>query len=238
MLKLSVGIATVALAFMAGGQAMAASSDDIDDFRSTGRSANEWRLIRNDRIHAIKSYDKLDEGKSLRNFRVESDVDADFNTIAKVYFDFANYPKWFHKCQQAKLLRKVSSTEFYYYIVYDAPPGLPDRDAILHGKIERYTPQRGYAKLTLTADPNYLPLKPPLVRMEAQNMTFVWTPTGSSQTHGVAEGYIDPGGVMPSWAINYVQRQAPFNSALGLLRMIIRAPYNDPKVAPEFPLSD
>ena len=95
---------------MAGGQAMAASSDDIDDFRSTGRSANEWRLIRNDRIHAIKSYDKLDEGKSLRNFRVESDVDADFNTIAKVYFDFANYPKWFHKCQQAKLLLKVSST--------------------------------------------------------------------------------------------------------------------------------
>jgi hypothetical protein len=54
MLKRSVGIATIALACMAGGQAMADSSDDIDDFRSTGRSATEWRLLRNDRIHAIK----------------------------------------------------------------------------------------------------------------------------------------------------------------------------------------
>jgi hypothetical protein len=112
MLKLSVGIATIALAFMAGGQAMAASSDDIDDFRSTGRSANEWRLIRNDRIHAIKSYDKLDEGKSLRNFRVESDVDADLNTISKVYFDFATIQNGFTNAKRPSFCAKCPPLSF------------------------------------------------------------------------------------------------------------------------------
>ena len=38
------------------------------------------------------------------------------------------------------------------------------------------------------------------------------------------EGYIDPGGVIPSWTINFVQRSAPYTSMLGLARMV-QLPY-------------
>ena len=128
-----------------------AANDDLDDLRTSNIAQDEWRLIKQDRAHDIKAYDKRDLGKNLRSFKVEYEVETDLDTIARVYFDFDNYRKWFYQVQEAKLLKKVSATEFYYYIVHRAPPTLPDRDAIIYATIEPYTAKRGYALLTLGA---------------------------------------------------------------------------------------
>ncbi|MBH1969586.1 hypothetical protein FK216_00065 [Moraxellaceae bacterium AER2_44_116] len=215
-----------------------AANDDLDDLRTSNIAQDEWRLIKQDRAHDIKAYDKRDLGKNLRSFKVEYEVETDLDTIARVYFDFDNYRKWFYQVQEAKLLKKVSATEFYYYIVHRAPPTLPDRDAIIHATIEPYTAKRGYALLTLKSIPNYFPAKPPLVRMIAEDMTVKWTPMGGGKIHGVAEGYVDPGGVVPSWAINYVQRQAPYQTALGFQRVLKSPFYKDAKEKPFFSLTD
>lgn len=215
-----------------------AASDDLDDLRSSKIAQDEWRLIKQDRAHDIKAYDKRDLGKNLRSFKVEYEVETDLDTIARVYFDFDNYRKWFYQVQEAKLLKKVSATEFYYYIVHRAPPTLPDRDAIIHATIEPYTAKRGYALLTLKSIPNYFPAKPPLVRMIAEDMTVKWTPMGGGKIHGVAEGYIDPGGVAPSWAINFIQSRAPYQTALGLQRALKQLVGAESKEKPFFSLRD
>ena len=43
------------------------------------------------------------------------------------------------------------------------------------------------------------------------------------------EGFIDPGGLAPSWAINAVQRQAPYYTVLGLQRMVKLPKYSEAK---------
>ena len=55
-------------------------------------------------------------------------------------------------------------------------------------------------------------------------MVIKFTPIDKSTTHLEVEGYIDPGGVIPSWTINFVQRSAPYTSMLGLARMV-QLPY-------------
>ena len=215
-----------------------AANDDLDDLRSSNIARDEWRLIKQDRAHGIRAYDKRDFGKSLRAFKVDYDVETNFDDIARVYFDFENYKKWFYQVQEARILKKVSATEFYYYIVHRAPPTLPDRDAIIHAIIEPYSVKRGYALLTLKSIPNYMPEKPPLVRMVAEDMTVKWTPMGGGKIRGVVEGYVDPGGVAPSWAINYIQSRAPYLTALGFQRVLKQLATEDNKEKPAFSLRD
>ena len=197
-----------------------AANDDLDDLRTSNIARDEWRLIKQDRAHDIQAYDKRDFGKSLRAFKVDYEVETTLDDIARVYFDFENYRKWFYQVQEAKLIKKVSATEFYYYIVHRAPPTLPDRDAIIHAVIEPYSVKKGYMQLSIRAVPDYLPAQANLVRVQEQDMIVKFTPLGKEKVHLEAEGFVDPGGIAPTWAMNFVQRNAPYSTMLGLQRRV------------------
>lgn len=215
-----------------------AANDDLEFLRQSAQKSNEWRLIKYDKIRNIKAYDKRETGQNLRSFKVEYEVEGNLDDIARVYFDFDNYNRWFYELISAKLLTKISPTEFYYYTSHRAPPTLPDRDTVLHATIEKYNKKTGYARLTLIAEPNYIPAKPPLIRMPKMNMTVTWTPTENGTINGVAEGFVDPGGITPAWAINYVQRQAPYLTAVGLLRSVKQQQQAGTNAQPLFSLKE
>ncbi|MBH1972196.1 hypothetical protein FK216_13890 [Moraxellaceae bacterium AER2_44_116] len=213
-LKLHAIVASVLLVF-----STVSVADDIRDLQDTG-PANEWRLIKNDARKSIKAWDKRDDDKRYRSFKLDLMIDAPLETVARVYFDVENYPRWFWEVQEAKLLKKVSSTEFYYYLVHRAPVAQPKRDVIIHALVEPMTAKKPYVLFKLNAVPDYFPAKPPLVRMRAEDMVIKWTPMPDNQTREEVEGYIDPGGDIPAWAINAVQRQAPYYTVIGLQRMV------------------
>jgi hypothetical protein len=215
-----------------------AADEDLDFLRETNQLSNEWRLIRHDKIRNIKAYDKREAEQRIRSFKVEYDIDASLDDIARVYFDFDNYHRWFYELISAKLITKISPTEFYYYSSHRAPNGLPDRDTVMHGIIEPYNKKRGFARLILTSQPHYLPEKPPLVRIPKMNITVTWTPSEKGGVHGVTEGMVDPGGFSPAWAINYVQRQAPYLTTLAFTRMLKHPMYSNSKTMPAFSLSE
>ena len=79
-----------------------AANDDVDDLRTSNIARDEWRLIKQDRAHDIQAYDKRDFGRSLRAFKVDYEVETTLDDIARVYFDFENYRKWFYQVQDAK----------------------------------------------------------------------------------------------------------------------------------------
>ena len=51
-------------------------------------------------------------------------------------------------------------------------------------------------------------------------MTVKFTPMTGNKVQVEAEGYIDPGGRVPTWAINFIQRSAPYSVMVGLQRMM------------------
>ncbi len=214
--------------------AMAARDDDLDDLRRSEVASDKWQIIKQDNLHNITAYARREQGKSLRSFKVEVEVDANLDTISRVTFDLPNYKRWFYQVKEARLLKKVSDREFYYYIVHAAPATLPDRDAILHAVIQPYSPKTGTAIMKVESVPDYLPPKPPLVRMVAENMVITWTSLGKNRWKNVSEGYFDPGGFSPDWAVNFVQRAAPYQTVLGLRRILLSDDYVNSKETPAF----
>lgn len=128
--------------------AQADLDDDLDSLRGTN-PFKDWRLIKSDTRRNIKAYDKRsDETTGVRSFKLDVVVDGSLKTVSRVYFDVDNYTRWFWTVREAKILKKVSDTEFYYYLQHDAPVTLPDRDVIIHAIIEPYTEQKGMLHLS------------------------------------------------------------------------------------------
>ena len=204
-----------------------AARDDLDEIRDSGVNKSEWRMTKNDRMREIKVFVKNEEGKNIRSFRVEAMFDSPIEDLARVQGDVENYQKWYFEVREVKFLKKVSDKEFIFYMVHNAPVGLPDRDVVMRAVIEPMNARRPYVTIRMSALPDYLPPKPPLVRMEAENYVVKWTPMGSNRTKLEAEGYIDPGGISPAWAVNFVQGKGPYANMIGMGRMLALPKYKD-----------
>lgn len=213
------------------------ADDELASLRGTA-SYKDWTLVKNDSRKNIKIYIKQEEGKRNHSFKIDMLADAPMSAIARVYFDIENYPRWLWQVRDAKLLKRVSDSEYYYYLVHDAPVTLPDRDIVMNAHIEPYNHKRGFMALTLKAVPEYLPEKPPLVRMLAEDMVVKIYPISTEQSRVEIEGYFDPGGVAPVWAINAVQRQAPYFTMIGLQRMAESTTYKNASHPLPYPIED
>lgn len=221
-MKTKRSILPVLLCVLLPATAMAAP-DDLDDLRDS--SKGEWRLIKHDKKREIRIFVKNEEGKNIRTFRSEGIYDYPIEDLARVQSDIENYSKWYFSSRDTRLLKKVSDTEFIFYLVHDAPIGLPDRDVILKAVIEPMNTRRPYVTIRMTSLPDYLPPKPPYTRMVAENYTMKWTPMGPNRTKREVEGFIDPGGSSPAWAINFVQGKGPYANMIGMSRMLENSKY-------------
>ncbi len=207
---------------------IALAERDLDDFRAEA-ARNEWRLSKNDKLHEIKVYVKNEEGKNIRSFRVEAVLDAPLEVVTRVQSDVDNYVRWYFATLEAKLLKKISDKEFVFYMVHDAPIGMPDRDVVLKATIEPMTAKKPFVVIKMVSIPDFIPARPPFVRMNAENYVVKFTPQGKDKTLLESEGFIDPGGVSPSWAINYIQGKGPYSNMMGMQRMINLPQYRDAK---------
>lgn len=210
-----------------GASSMALADRNLEDFRDAETTTNGWRLSKNDNRHNIKVYVKNEDGQKIRSFRVVAMMDSSIETLARVQSDFDDYLRWYFATLEVKFLKKVSDREYIYYLVHDAPIGTPDRDVIMRAVIEPMTAKRPYVQLKMNALPNFLPVKPPYVRMEAEDYTARWTPINKNQVLLEAEGFINPGGAAPSWAVNFIQGRGPYINMMGLRRMLNLPQYND-----------
>ncbi|HNH42838.1 MAG TPA: hypothetical protein PK633_01940 [Agitococcus sp.] len=209
-------------------------ADDLEELRVDNKRANDWVLVKKDKLKNITTWAKREDGKSIRSFKVDMVVDADLETLARVHFDVENIKRWFWETKESRLLKKVNDKEYYFYQVYNAPLTVPDRDSIVHVTIEPFTAKRGYMQMNLKAAPEFMPEQPGKTRVAAQNYYIKFTPIDKNTTRLESAGYIDPGGIIPAWTINFVQRSAPYISMLGLARMVQLPYYRESKEQMDF----
>jgi hypothetical protein len=224
MLKKIIMMAAIVFSLLSPMVTYAAGGDDVDELRSDSQRKNEWVLVKKDRLKNITTWAKQEDGKAIRSFKVEMIINANLETLARFQTDVDNIKRWYWETKESRMLKKVSNKEYYYYQVFNSPLTIPDRDSVIHVVVEPFTAKRGYLAFRMNAAPDFMPAQPGRVRVLAQDMIVKFTPINKDTTRLETEGYIDPGGVVPSWAINFVQRSAPYVTMLGLARMV-QLPY-------------
>lgn len=192
----------------------ARAGDDLDELQLP--MTDHWQPVRDDRVHGIRAWGRIEPGKRFRAFRVESTLGISSGALVARLRDTALYPRWYWATREATPVRTVSPDDFYIHLIHDAPYAMPDRDVVLHARVRE---EDGGGELLLESAPDVIPPAPPLIRMPAENIRLTWLPAGPGQLKIVAEGYADPGGKVPFWAVNFAQRSAPYQIVLRLRQL-------------------
>ncbi len=232
--RLIAAVMAVTLGWSLCPVAQAADDDNLSELRT--QLGDQWVQQKNDRRANIKTWIKQEDSKKYRSFKVEATLNGDMQTFARVLLDADSYKKWYWEVMDSKLLKQASATEYYIYLTHRAPIGQPNRDVILHAVFEPQTSPNGVFMVKVRAAPDFIAQKNQLVRMPAEDMSIKLTPLPDNKILLEAEGYVDPGGAVPNWAINYIQRSAPYSIILGLQRMMNKAEYAKSNAAIPFPV--
>ena len=100
----------------------------------TPLAAEEWELV--EEGDGVKVWESKWEGYSESQYKGVSVIEQPIEVIAAVLSDIDSYPEWFHRCAEARKLKKddASVLDFLLYIVIDVPWPFDDRHGIFHAQ--------------------------------------------------------------------------------------------------------
>lgn len=196
-----------------------ADGDDLADLQPL--LTRQWQLVKDDKARSIQVYSKREDNTRVRSMKAEAELPAKVSDMVALLMDFERYPQWFWRLKEIRLLKQPSPQEAFVYIVFSPPMGFPDRDVVLHFQVEYVrNGQRAIVQANSVAD--FLPEQPGRVRMPFARMDSRIAAMDDDRIYFRGEVVMDPGGNLPVWASNFVQRQGPYITMLNLLKLLER----------------
>jgi START domain len=123
---------------------------------------------------------------------------------------------------EARILRKVSDTEYIMYSHLGTPPTMKDREFVMDVTLAVNVPAQSVTVTMRSVDDPAAP-KTGYVRAILTDSVFVLTPAaGGNGTHVVAEIHCDPKGSVPSWIVNLFQRGWGYNTIKSLRKQVAK----------------
>ncbi len=146
-------------------------------------------------------------------------VNTDSNTVARLIRDTSTRTQWVYRCQSSYRYQQISKNEEYIYTVSTLPFPLNKRDILAHIHWQQH-PETRVITATAIATQGLLGEKTDITRIKNAKMIWQLLPTNKGQTLIRSFVHVDPSGAIPGWLSNYLVSRAPFETMLGLRRIL------------------
>ena len=171
-------------------------------------SGQAWNFIKE--RDGIKIYTRNEEDNPVKSFRGEMDLVASMEQISKIIGSIESFDWWADDISEIKVLDYSREKYIKYYLVYDVPWPLEDRDLCVETLITNDT-IKGTRLVKATPLVGVIPEKPDKVRIKNYWQSWTIEPAGAGILHLTLEGSVDPGGSIPAWIINMVIADTPLS---------------------------
>jgi hypothetical protein len=180
---------------------------------SCSMDAQSWDFIKEK--DGIKIYTRVEAGKSLKSYKGVTDINVPAEKIFVLMEDINNTDWWDKKLTQIKVLLYEKGKKARYYMVYDLPWPVTDRDLCVDVTIttDQLTGERKINAVSLNG---VIPERSDMVRIKDYRQTWTITPAGKEMTHIVLDGFVDPAGTIPKWISNMLIIESPIKAISGL----------------------
>ncbi|MGA1868841.1 MAG: START domain-containing protein [bacterium] len=174
--------------------------------------------------NGITIYTRKIEGSHFKEFKAVMRVKTTLSGLIALFEDIESAPHWIETCIERKLLKRISPSETYTYMVNAAPWPIKDRDSIVHNIIEQ-DPNSGVVNIRATSVPDFIPEKSHLMRVKDIEAYWRFTPLADGYVEIVYRVYNNPGGYLPSWLVNIATISYPYKSMINLKKVITQPKY-------------
>jgi hypothetical protein len=173
----------------------------------------EWKFIKEK--GGIKIYTRKEEGNSLKSFRGVTDIRTTMDKVRNLIGNVRNVDWWDKNVKELKILAFEKEKYSRYYIIYDSPWPVADRDLCVEATITN-DPVTGRRMVSAKPLLNVVPEREDAVRIRNYWQRWILEPGADGTIHAILEGYVDPGGSVPDWIYNMVITDTPLKVMRGV----------------------
>jgi hypothetical protein len=176
-------------------------------------AAQSWDFIKEK--DGIKIYTRKDPGKSLKSYKGVANIKAPAENIFAMIEDVNNTDWWDKNLTQIKVLMYEKNKRAQYYLVYDLPWPVTDRDLYAEAVVT-IDPVTGVSKITAGPLHGTFSENKDLLRIKEYRQIWTITPLGKNLSQVLLEGYVDPAGSIPDWITNLIIVDSPVTVIRGI----------------------
>jgi hypothetical protein len=167
----------------------------------------------------IKIYTCKEAGKSLKSYKGITDIQAPAEKVFAMIEDVYHTEWWDKNLNQIKVLKYEKFKMAQYYLIYDLPWPVTDRDLCVD-VTSCFDPVKGEGTVTAGPLPGIIPESKEMVRIKDYHQTWTVKSAGKESSHVVLVGFVDPAGSIPDWVSNMVIVNSPIK-AISAIKLIL-----------------
>jgi hypothetical protein len=172
-------------------------------------SQGDWTLVNNEKW--IQIYKSGMSNSNYKRIKVECTIDGTLDKLVKILNDVNNHKNWIYNTKQSYIVKRISTTEYYYYTETTLPWPMQNRDAVVHIKFQRDAVNETL-NIAAAGEPDYLPEVSGKVRVPRSANSWKVTVPALNKLHIVYIFEAEPGGGLPPWLVNTFVNKGPYES--------------------------
>jgi hypothetical protein len=176
-------------------------------------AAQSWEFAKEK--DGIKIYTSTEPGKPLKAYKGVTDIHAPADKVFSMIEDVYHTEWWDKNLTQIKVLLYEKYKKAQYYLVYDLPWPVTDRDLCVDVTVIR-DPGTGECRITAVPLPGVIPERQGMIRIKEYRQTWTIRPVSKEWSHVELEGYLDPAGSIPDWITNMLIVDSPVKVISGV----------------------
>lgn len=177
----------------------------------------DWSLVCNE--NWIKIYKSDMSSSNYKRIKVECTIDGTIDKLVHVLNDVNNYKNWIYNTKTAYTIKKINSSEYYYYTETTLPWPMQNRDAVVHIKFQRDNSSHTL-NIVAYGEPDYMPLVDGKVRVPRSANTWQVSVPEPNKLHIIYIFEAEPGGHIPPWLVNTFVNKGPYESFRKLAELL------------------
>jgi hypothetical protein len=175
--------------------------------------AQEWEPVKEK--NGITIFTRNVENSNYKSFKGEIDLPAAVTDVSDLVENVKNFELWDESIREIRVLEHVKGKSIRYYVVYNSPWPVTDRDLGIQATISS-DPLTGSREIKAVSAPDAVPPDPEMIRIVDYWQKWTIAPTGNGLVHLTVEGFADPAGDIPAWLANMAITDTPFNMLQGI----------------------
>ena len=174
-----------------------------------------WNLVSN--IEGIESARKSVPNSPLFAFRGETITDVPLAKLASLILDDPKGVDWVELMNLSVMLERESPNIKVIHQGYDLPWPIQDRDYVMKQSAQFDEQTKTCTILFESVVHPKMPKQNCCIRAQTYRTYWKLSVQPNGKTKAEVEVYTDPKGSLPSWLINWIQEDWPYNTLTGLL---------------------
>jgi hypothetical protein len=170
--------------------------------------AQNWELAKEK--DGISIFTRNEPNSKYKAFKGEVEFQTDILEAGEFIENVENFDIWNEDISEIRLLEYEKGKSIRYYVVYDTPWPVTDRDLGISATISVDTATGGRVIMAVSA-PEAVPTDPDRIRIVDYWQKWTIVPAGNGLVHITIEGYANPAGDVPAWLVNLAITGTPLD---------------------------